>query len=120
MSAGTTPATSGRAEFAEPAGALPPRWRRRRRWVIVAVVLVLAAAGAVVALTGGSHGQGSSGGGSSSGGSTTSLAAVERRSLSKRIQVTGRLGYAGSYTVLASIHRPDSAGGFSLSSEFGS
>jgi hypothetical protein len=104
MSAGTTPATSGRAEFAEPAGALPPRWRRRRRWVIVAVVLVLAAAGAVVALTGGLHGQGASGGGSSSGGSTTSLAAVERRSLSKRIQVTGRLGYAGSYTVLGHAH----------------
>ncbi len=106
MSAGATSATSarGRAELAEPGGALPPAWRRLRRWVTVAVVLVLAAAGAVVALTGALRGQGSSGGGSSSGGSATSLAAVERRTLSKRMLVTGRLGFAGSYTVLGQAH----------------
>jgi hypothetical protein len=104
MSAGITSATSGRAEFAEPGGALPPGWLRRRRWVTVAVVLVLAAAGAMVALTGALRGQGSSGGGSNSGGSATSLAAVERRTLSKRMLVTGRLGYAGSYTVLGQAH----------------
>jgi hypothetical protein len=103
MSAGTTPATSGRAEFAE-LGGVAPRWRRQRRWVIVALVLVLAVAGAVVALTGALRGQGSSGGGSSSDGSATSLVAVERRSLSKRRQVTGRLGYAASYTVLGQAH----------------
>jgi hypothetical protein len=72
--------------------------------VTVAVVLVLAAAGALVALTGALRGQGSSGGASSIRGSATSLAAVERRSLSKRMLVTGRLGYAGSYTVFGQAH----------------
>jgi Putative peptidoglycan binding domain len=103
MSADTTLATSGRGEFAEPDAALPPRRRRRRRRMIVAVVLVLAAASTVVALTGALRRQGSSGG-SMNGGSATSLAAVERRSLSKQMQVTGTLGYAGSYTVLGQAH----------------
>jgi hypothetical protein len=101
MSAGTTPVTSERGEFIEPRGGPPPR---RRRWVIVAVVLVLAAAGAMVALTGPLRGRGSSGSGSGDNGSATSLATVERRSLSKQMQVTGTLGYAGSYTVLGQGH----------------
>lgn len=77
--------------------------------MIVAVVLVLGAAGAIAALTGALRGQGSSSNGSSSNGSSgngsaTSLATVERRALSRRIQVTGTLGYAGSYTVLGQTH----------------
>jgi hypothetical protein len=101
MSAGTTPATSERAEFVESGGGLPPR--RRRRWVIVAVVVVVVvvvvlAAGAVV-IRGVFDGDGGSSG-SGDNGSATSLATVTRRSLSEHTQVNGTLGYAGSYTVL--------------------
>jgi hypothetical protein len=105
MSAGTTPATSERAEFVESGGGLPPRRQRRRRWVIVAVVVVVVvlAAGAVVVVRGVFDGDGGS---SRSGdnGSATSLATVTRGSLSQQTQVTGTLGYAGSYTVLGQAH----------------
>ena len=103
MSGGTTPATSERAGFVESGGGLPPQRRRRRRWVIVAVVVVLLAAGAAVVVRGGFDGDGGS---SRSGGSgsATSLATVERRSLSRQMQVNGTLGYAGSYTVLGQAH----------------
>jgi hypothetical protein len=97
-------ATSEPAEVVEPCGEKPPHHRRRQWWVIVAVVLVLAAAGAITALTGAVRGQGSSSNGSSDNGSATSLATVERRALSQRTQVTGTLGYAGSYTVLGRTH----------------
>jgi len=71
--------------------------------VIVAVVVVLLAAGAAVVVRGGFDGDGGS---SRSGGSgsATSLATVERRSLSRQMQVNGTLGYAGSYTVLGQAH----------------
>lgn len=76
----------------------------RRRWVLIALALLLATGGAVVALTGGSRGPDRSGGGSGGDGSATSLATVERRSLSQQMQVTGVLGYAGSYPVLGEGH----------------
>src|SRR6266702_3977332 len=103
MGGGTTPATSERAGFVESGGGLPPQRRRRRRWVIVAVVVVLLAAGAAVVVRGGFDGDGGS---SRSGGSgsASSLATVERRSLSRQMQVNGTLGYAGSYTVLGQAH----------------
>jgi hypothetical protein len=102
MSAGTTPATSERAEFVESGGGLPPR-RPRRRWVIVAVVVALLAAGALVVVSGMFDGDGGS---SRSGdnGSATSLATVTRGSLSQQMQVNGTLGYSGSYTVLGQAH----------------
>lgn len=74
-----------------------------RRWVVAAVVSVLLAAGAVVEVVGVlDRGGGSSRSGDN--GSATSLATVERRSLSKQIQVNGTLGYAGSYTVSSQAH----------------
>ncbi len=97
-----SPATSQRAESVESRGGMPPPHRRCR--VIVAAVLVLAAAGAVVALTGALPGRPTASGGSSGSGSATSLATVERRSLSKQMQVTGALAYAGSYMVLGQQH----------------
>ncbi|MFL6072530.1 MAG: hypothetical protein ACJ73S_03945 [Mycobacteriales bacterium] len=74
--------------------------RRRGRWVIGALVLVLATAAAMAALAGAFPGHGRPGGGSDGTGSGTSLATVTRRSLSERTQVSGTLGFAGSYTVL--------------------
>jgi hypothetical protein len=109
MSAGTTPATSERAEFVESGGGLPPQRQRRRRWVIVAVVVVVVvvvvvlAAGAVVVVRGVFDGDGGSSG-SGGNGSATSLAMVTRGSLSQQTQVNGTLGYAGSYTVLGQAH----------------
>ena len=103
MSARTSPAPSERAAFVESGEGLPPRRRRWRRWVIVAVVLVLIAAGAVVVVGGVFNGGGGSSR-SSGNGSATSLATVERRSLSRQMQVNGTLGYAGSYTVLGQAH----------------
>lgn len=102
MSAGTTPVSQDRAEFVEYRAALPPR-RHRRGWVIVAVVVVVLAAGAVVVVRGVFRGTGG-GGGSSDNGSATSVATVQRRSLSKQLQVNGTLGYAGSYKVLGPAH----------------
>ena len=67
---------------------------------VVVAMVVLAAAGALGAVSGAFGG----GGGSSRPGgqpSATSLATVTRRSLSERTQFNGTLGYAGSYTVLA-------------------
>lgn len=96
MSGGATPATSERAELV----AFGAR-RGRRRWVIVAVVLVVLAAGALLCVVvrrvfdSGERSSGSSG-----NGSATSLATVVRRSLSTQTQLTGTLGYAGSYTIL--------------------
>ena len=101
MSAGTTPVSQEPAEFVESRTAPPPR-RRRRRWVIVAVVVVLAT-GTVVVVRGVLHGTGG-GSGSSDNGSATSVATVERRTLSKQLQVNGTLGYAGYYTVLGQAH----------------
>jgi hypothetical protein len=99
MSAGATPATSA-AEFVEPGDGLRLRRPDRRRWLIVAVGLVLAAGGAVVALSGAVRGPRSTGRGPGGSGSATALRTVERGSLSRRVQLNGTLGYAGSYTVL--------------------
>lgn len=77
--------------------------RGRRQWVVVGVVLLLVAAGAVAVVNGALDGGGSSSGSSDSG-FATSLATVERRSLSTQTQFNGRLGYAGSYTVLGRAH----------------
>jgi hypothetical protein len=71
--------------------------------VIVAVVVVVLAAGAVVILRGVFDSSGG-GGASSDNGSATSLATVQRRTLSKQMQVNGTLGYAGTYTVLGQAH----------------
>jgi hypothetical protein len=79
------------------AGGLPRRRRRWRRWVVVVVVVV--AAGAVTVVSVVFDGTGSSGAPAGRA-SATSLATVERRSLSAQMQVTGTLGYAGSYPVL--------------------
>lgn len=80
---------------------LPPRRSRPRGWVIVVLLAVLAATGAAVLASGVFDRSGASGG-SGGNASATSLATVERRSLSQQLQLTGTLGYAGSYTVLAS------------------
>jgi hypothetical protein len=64
------------------------------------VALTLAAAGAIGAVTGALGEPGPSGGGSDDDGSATSLATLTRQNLSKRTQVAGTLGYAGSYAVL--------------------
>jgi hypothetical protein len=101
MSAGTTPATSERADFVESDGGLPPRQRRRQ--VVVAVVVLVFAAAALVVVSG-VFGSGGGGSGSSDNGSATSLATVTRGSLSQQTQVNGTLGYAGSYTVLGQAH----------------
>jgi hypothetical protein len=98
MTTGTTPVSQERAGFVESRVGLPPRPRRRRRWVIVAVVVVLAA-GSVVVVRGVFDRTGG-GGGSSDNGAATSLATVQRRTLSKQMQVNGTMGYAGSYSVL--------------------
>ena len=99
MSAGTVPVTNERAEYAASGEGLPPPRRRRRRWVIVAVVLVLIGAGALV-VAGGVFADDGGSTGSSDNVSATSLATVTRQSLSETTQVTGVVGYAGSYTVL--------------------
>jgi hypothetical protein len=97
MNAGTTSATTERAESVEPSG-----WRRgRRRWVAVTavVVVVLAAGAGGVWLAGGFGTRGSSGSGNSSGLYGTSTAAVKRETLSSQTTMSATLGYAGSYTV---------------------
>jgi hypothetical protein len=71
----------------------------RRGWLIVVVILAVVTAGAGVAV-GGVFDRAGGSGGSVDNGSATALATVERRSLSAQMQVTGTLGYAGSYTVL--------------------
>jgi hypothetical protein len=75
------------------------RRRRLRGWVI-GVVVVVVLAGALVTAGGVFDGAGGSSGASDGTGSATSLAAVTRGSLAQQMQVTGSLGYAGSYTVL--------------------
>jgi hypothetical protein len=65
----------------------------------VVAALVLLAAGALVVVGHVVDGAARTGG-SADNGAATSLTTVERRSLSQRMQVTGLLGYAGSYSVL--------------------
>jgi hypothetical protein len=103
MSGGAAQATGEPAESVEPGQGLPPRRRRRRRWMIVALIVLLIAAGAA-AIVGGVFDRGRGGNGSGDNGSATSLATVARRTLSQTTQFNGRLGYAGSYTVLAQTH----------------
>lgn len=79
-------------------GAQPPH---RRRWFVVVVVVLLITAGVAVASANGLFTGGRSDGGSSGNGSATSLATVQRQTLSTQQQLTGALGYAGSYTVPA-------------------
>jgi hypothetical protein len=68
--------------------------------VIVGAVLVFVAAGALTVVSG-VFDSGGGNGSPSDNGSATSLAMVQRRSLSRRTQFNGTLGYAGSYTVMA-------------------
>lgn len=103
MSAGTTPASSERAEFVEPRTFAPPRRRRRRRWVVVAVTVVVLGSGAVVVVHG-VYGRPAASSASSDNETPTSLVTIERRSLSKQLQINGELGFAGSYTVVGQGH----------------
>jgi hypothetical protein len=72
---------------------------RRRRRVIVGLVVVALAAGTLVAIARPFAGGGTAGNGIDNG-APTSLATVTRRSLSSRTNVSGTLGYAGSYDVV--------------------
>jgi hypothetical protein len=71
--------------------------------VIVAVTVVLLGSGAVVVVHG-VYGGTAASSASSDNGAPTSLVTVERRSLSKQMQVSGELGFAGSYTVVGQAH----------------
>jgi hypothetical protein len=94
-----TPGTRTRGAAGRPvSGVATPRGRRRRGWVIGAVVVVVLAGALVTA--GGVFDGARSSSASGSSGPATSLAAVTRGSLTQQMQVTGTLGYAGSYTVL--------------------
>jgi hypothetical protein len=98
MSAGTTPVTAEPSPSAELQDVPPVRRRRGRRWWLIVAVMVVAATAvvvvrAVVYRAGDTDRSGDNG-------SATSLATVERRSLSRRTQVNGLLGFAGGYTVL--------------------
>ena len=98
------PGTRTRGTAGRPVnGADAPESRKsggRRRWAIGAVVVVVVAVGGVFARFGSVGGSGRNGGGPGDDGSATSLAVVTRGALSQQMQVTGALGYAGSYTVL--------------------
>ena len=96
MSAGATPATSERAEFARPGGR---RGRRLRVTVMVAGVVVLATAAGAVWLAGGFGARGSSGSGNGAGLHGTTTQTVKRETLSAQTTLSATLGYAGSYTV---------------------
>jgi peptidoglycan hydrolase-like protein with peptidoglycan-binding domain len=83
------------------AGAALARRRRLRpgRLLLIGLGVLLPAALAVavtISVTGGTP----SSGGVADNGAATSLATVERRSLSSQTQVDGKLGYAGSYSVI--------------------
>lgn len=108
MTGATTPATSEHAELAESEGGPPPRRRRRLlAWTVVVVVLV--GAGGYVEWTNPdgisfSHPLGvrhHTATGTQDNGAATSTQTVLRRSLSETTSVSGTLGYAGAYTVLA-------------------
>jgi hypothetical protein len=75
------------------------RGRRLVRW-FAALALVLAAAGVVVALTNPFGGGGPARAGVSDNGAATSLATVTEGPLASQTQVSGTLGYAGSYSVV--------------------
>ena len=75
----------------------------RRRWVIVAVTVVVLGSGAVVVVHG-VYGGTAASSASSDNAAPTSLVTIERRSLSKRLQVGGELGFAGAYTVVGQAH----------------
>jgi Putative peptidoglycan binding domain len=109
-------ATGERAEFVESGGGVPPRRPRprRRRSLLAAavVVVVLAGAGAYAEWTNPdgislSHPLGHrhhAPAGAQDNAAATSTATVRRRSLSQTTSVSGTLGYAGDYTVLAPGH----------------
>jgi peptidoglycan hydrolase-like protein with peptidoglycan-binding domain len=89
------------------AGAAAPglarrRWRPRRpsRRLLAGLALLLAAAGVAGVVANPFRGAGGASGGAVDNGSATSLATVTRRSLAAQTQVSGRLGYAGSSTIL--------------------
>jgi Putative peptidoglycan binding domain len=111
MGGGATPATSERAEFVDSGSGLPPR-HRRQRLLWAAAVVVLVGTGAYVERTnpGGisfSHPLGTRhhpAAGSRDNTAATSTQTVTRRSLSQTTSVSGTLGYAGAYTVLAQAH----------------
>ena len=75
----------------------------RRSWVIVAVTVVVLGSGAVVVVRG-VYGGTAASSASSDNGAPTSLVTIERRSLSKQLQVGGELGFAGAYTVVGQAH----------------
>lgn len=97
-------------QSAEPGDAIPaqpsdagrrPWWRRRSMVVGAAIVLVAGGvAGGLTALGGGPSG------GATSNGSATALATVERRTLSSQDEVTGTLGYAGTYDISVPVGTP--------------
>jgi Putative peptidoglycan binding domain len=76
------------------------RCDRRRALRATAVAALAVVVGVVVLIVVDPFsGQASSGGGVSDNGAPTSLATVKRRSLSSQTQVSGTLGYAGTWTV---------------------
>jgi len=71
--------------------------------VTVAVTVVVLGSGAVVVVHG-VYGGTAASSASSDNAAPTSLVTIQRRSLSKRLQIGGELGFAGAYTVVGQAH----------------
>jgi peptidoglycan hydrolase-like protein with peptidoglycan-binding domain len=82
----------------EPSNLGPPAGSARRR-VLAVVGLVLVVAVVVVIVADPFSGPGKSTGGVADNASATSLGTVKRQSLSQQTQVSGTLGYAGSWSI---------------------
>lgn len=76
-----------------------------RRRLVVAAVVLLVLTGALLAVID-PFGDASGASSDVDNGSATALATVHRRSLSAREEVTGRLGYSGTYEVIVPVGTP--------------